>query len=167
MASQDQHETNLCPCKSGKSYESCCGPILSGRKPAKTAEDLMRSRYTAYCRGRSEYVLRTWHKSTRPVTLDPGTIPEWNNLEVIRTEKGHEEDSEGYVEFRASAMTHLTPYSLHETSYFVKEKGQWFYVSGKLEEQPGDSVGRKRSKTGRNSPCPCGSGKKFKKCCGR
>lgn len=126
----------------------------------------MRSRYTAFVVKNITYLLKSWHPSTRPDTIDSGAIPEWYDLHIIRTEKGEEDDLEGVVEFQASAFIQKKTWRLHETSRFVKEDGQWLYVDGDVKK---DATGdeEKVSKTGRNAPCPCGSGKKFKRCCGR
>jgi SEC-C motif domain protein len=146
---------------SGFLYDYCCGAVLSGRKNAATAEDLMRSRYSAYVLGDASYLMRTWHSSTRPVDMDPATFPNWCGLEIIRTEKGRADDEEGVVEFKARAISRKKMIELHEVSRFVKEAGQWLYVAGDIcEDGPG------AGDVGRNSPCPCGSGRKFKKCCG-
>ncbi|PXF60388.1 MAG: hypothetical protein C4B58_00715 [Deltaproteobacteria bacterium] len=153
-----------CPCNSGKPYSNCCEPLLTGDKNAITAEALMRSRYTAYVERNTNYLLKTWHSSTRPANIDPATIPEWYGLHIINTEAGGETDNKGLVEFKAISLSHKKIWQLHETNRFVKEDGQWFYVDGDIL---GDSPPiRKNKKVGRNEPCPCGSGKKFKKCCG-
>ncbi|WP_028586067.1 YchJ family protein [Desulfogranum mediterraneum] len=152
-----------CPCNLAVAYEDCCKPIHSGQRQADTAEALMRSRYSAYVAADIDYLLKTWHPSTRPAAIDPKTIPRWCGLEVIRTEQGGRDDQQGVVEFRAQAMSHDKALVLHELSRFVCEDGRWLYLDGELQ---GDGGGLKASKVGRNSPCPCGSGKKFKKCCG-
>jgi len=126
----------------------------------------MRSRYSAYVMGDISYVLKTWHSSTRPSAIDPATLPNWCSLEIIRTEKGQVDDDEGVVEFKAKALSLNKMFELHEVSRFVKEAGQWLYVSGDVGEDS-QEAGREADKVGRNSPCPCGSGKKFKRCCGR
>jgi len=79
-----------CPCNSGISYSSCCKPLISGKKCAVTAEALMRSRYTAYVVKDVNYLLRTWHSSTRPATIVSAEIPEWYGLHIVRTESGDE-----------------------------------------------------------------------------
>jgi len=156
--------TNSCPCNSGAPYTECCDPLLSGSRSATTAEALMRSRYSAYVVRDVAYLLRTWHPSTRPLTIEPTTIPDWHGLHVIHTEKGMETDDEGVVEFEASSLSLEKIWRLHEVSRFVKENGRWLYVDGDIK---GDLPPAERSgpKVGRNDPCPCGSGKKFKKCC--
>ena len=126
----------------------------------------MRSRYTAYIEKNVGYILQTWHPSTRPSVLDPATIPTWCGLQIVRTERGRTDDDEGFVEFVATALVRHKLCTLHEVSRFVREAGQWLYVSGDLLKDGGQEEIR-AGKTGRNDPCPCGSGKKFKKCCGR
>lgn len=142
----------------------CCGLYISGEKHAPTAEALMRSRYTAYTRQDDNYLLNTWHPDTRPSekpSEDKNTV--WTGLEVIRTEEGKENDSQGIVEFIANCTVKGTTSHLHEISRFVYEGDRWYYLDGQ-GQQP---VRRDTPKVGRNDPCPCGSGKKFKKCCGR
>jgi len=166
LAGTSMATSKQCPCASGLPYSVCCEPLHAGKTHAVTAEGLMRSRYSAYVEGQLSYLLRTWHSSTRPPALDPATFPDWCGLEILRTERGQEEDDEGVVEFVATALMHKRLCKLRETSRFVKESGQWFYLSGEMigesEQGKGDA-----DKVGRNDPCPCGSGKKFKKCCGR
>ena len=91
-------EKTPCPCGSGLPNDRCCGPLLAGTRQAATAEALMRSRYTAYCTGDTAYVLRTWHPSTRPATLDTDDQPQWRWLEIIRTAEGGQADDKGVVE---------------------------------------------------------------------
>lgn len=154
-----------CPCGSGLLFQQCCAPVLYGFKKARTAEMLMRSRYAAYVAGNIAYLMETWHPSTRPAAIEAATIPEWCSLEIIRTEQGLEDDETGRVEFRATARSHQNILTLHEVSHFVREAGQWLYVGGDVgEDRP--RAGKAADKVGRNCACPCGSGKKFKKCCG-
>jgi len=125
----------------------------------------MRSRFTAYVLRDINYLLASWHPSTRPIAIDPATIPDWTSLQIIRTEKGREIDTEGVVEFRAIAMARKTFCRFQEMSRFVKENGQWFYTDGDLKGAPAPSERSVAPKVWRNDPCPCGSGKKHKKCC--
>ena len=153
-----------CPCNSGSPHSSCCEPLISGKKRAITAETLMRSRYTAYVVKNVDYLLKTWHPSTKPTNIDLGTIPEWYGLHIVSTEAGDESDSNGTVEFKATSLSQGKILQLQEKSRFVKEHDQWLYVDGDIKgDRP--SIARVK-KVGRNEPCPCGSGKKFKKCCG-
>ncbi|MBA3014331.1 MAG: SEC-C domain-containing protein [Proteobacteria bacterium] len=155
----------ICPCNSGVPYSLCCEPLLIGDRIAATAEVLMRSRYTAYVVGDVDYLFRSWHPSTRPVDIDAATIPEWQGLHIVRIVKGLEADNEGVVEFKATFLSQQNIFQLHEVSRFVKEEGHWFYVDGDIKSG-GLLAERAGPKAGRNNPCPCGSGKKFKKCCG-
>ncbi len=151
-------EDRLCPCGSLKLSSECCGPFLSGSLKPKTALDLMRSRYTAYHLKNGAYLLKTWHQSTCPVDLgflDDDT--EWVGLNVVRYEAGGIKDSEGVVEFIASYRQGGVLLRFRECSRFLKELGEWFYLDGIVRSEPNP---------GRNDPCWCGSGKKYKKCCG-
>ena len=158
-------DTNICHCNSDRPYAECCEPLLSGDHTALTAEALMRSRYTAYVLRDTGYLLKSWHPSTRPDKIDPAAIPEWHGLHIVRTEKGRESDNEGVVEFKATSFFQKIPWQLHEASRFVKEDGQWLYVDGDIKADS-PPVERRMPRVGRNDPCHCGSGKKFKKCCG-
>jgi SEC-C motif-containing protein len=123
----------------------------------------MRSRYTAYVMADIDYLLRTWHPSTRPDSLDAATIPDWFDLRIVRTEEGGEQAAQGVVEFVADAgLPGGEGWKLHEVSRFVREEGRWFYVDGKTTVTPSPT---KTTKVGRNEPCTCGSGKKAKRCC--
>ncbi len=154
-----------CPCKSEKKYDECCGPYLEGVKAAPTAEALMRSRYTAYTKDDYDYVIRTCHSSTRPSAedFDDDTAINWTGLEIVATENGLEDDDDGIVEFIARYNFNGNDLGQHERSSFVKEDGEWFYVEGDFVKPPPV----RSEKIGRNEPCSCGSGKKYKKCCYR
>ncbi|MCP4692427.1 MAG: hypothetical protein GY859_30555 [Desulfobacterales bacterium] len=156
-------EQRACPCDSGRSYTSCCEPLIAGGKNAGGAEALMRSRYTANVLKEVDYLLKTWHASTRPAEISPDSIPEWQGLQIIRVEKGRENDLRGVVEFKADALLGKERRTLHEVSRFVKENGRWLYMDGDQRDSPPPP----RKKVGRNAPCPCGSGKKYKKCHGK
>ncbi len=117
-----------CPCGAAASYAACCGRYLdAGQRPA-TAEALMRSRYMAYVQGRADYLLQTWHPSTRPATLDlEGEPGAWLGLKVIRAEARDPEDAQGLVEFVARYKVNGRAHRQHEISHFVRENHQWFY----------------------------------------
>ena len=121
----------LCPCGgSNKNYPDCCGRYLDSSEAAPTAEALMRSRYTAYTIGRENYLLATWHHSTRPASLDLASEPrsKWLGLEVKRHEQS--DSNHAVVEFVARYKVGGRAHRLHEVSRFVREAGQWFYVDG-------------------------------------
>ena len=118
-----------CPCGSGSPYRSCCEPFLDGA-PAPTAEQLMRSRYTAYVRGHENHLFRTWHPATRPADVRPDHGVTWLGLEVVRTEAGGPEDDHGTVTFAARYRTARGEHVLHETSRFERRAGRWVYRDG-------------------------------------
>ena len=152
-----------CPCGNSTPYEKCCGIFIDGKEIPETAESLMRSRYSAYALQNDQYLLKTWHPSTRPSykpSDDDGTT--WTNLEILRTEKGLKNDTDGIVEFIAQCDVKGTTSHIHETSNFLYEDGRWYYV----DAQTPQPVRREAPKVGRNELCPCGSNKKYKKCCG-
>ena len=114
-----------CPCDSGLLYESCCKPWHDG-EPALTPEALMRSRYSAYVLGLSDYLLASWHPSTAPGELDMSPV-KWLGLEVKHAEQT--EDA-GVVEFVARYKVDGRAERIHEISRFVREEGRWLYVDG-------------------------------------
>ncbi|MET0094083.1 MAG: YchJ family protein [Sedimenticola sp.] len=159
-----------CPCGSGKVFDSCCGPVLSGEVPAATAEALMRSRYSAFVTGSVDFLTESLHPAHRhdhdaAATRRWAEQSDWLGLEIVSTEAGGEKDEEGKVEFIATFKEKGMVRRHHEMSSFKKDQGRWYYVDGKLV-MPETQV-HEGPKVGRNDPCPCGSGKKYKKCCGR
>jgi len=117
-----------CPCGENARYAACCGLFLDSGQVPETAEALMRSRYTAYVRGRADYLLRTWHSATQPATLDLESEPvRWLGLKILRVAAGGSEETHGTVEFVARYKVGGQAHRLHEVSRFVRENGQWFY----------------------------------------
>jgi len=160
---------NLCPCGSKKTYKECCQSFISGQALPPTAEALMRSRYSAYVKHAYQYVYDTYHPDTRKhFTLD--AIEEqsehinWMGLKISETTAGKENDQQGSVNFTASyKLDDGNVHYLAERSFFNKVGDRWYYLNG---ETRFTSTAAKSDKQGRNDPCACGSGKKFKKCCG-
>jgi len=120
----------------------------------------MRSRYSAFVLGLGEYLVHSWH----PDYLGELTAAElsqtdtcWDGLDII-TSEGGAHDEVGMVEFKAWFRDGDERRCLHERSRFVRYEGRWVYTEGELAPTP--------QRVGRNDPCPCGSGKKLKKCCG-
>lgn len=113
-----------CPCGSGKAYDDCCGPLLSAERLAATAEELMRSRYTAYFYGNRQHLWRTWHPKTRPAEVTLDSSMSWTGLEIMAIRDGGAEDETGIVEFVASYVGG----TLHERSRFAKRGGRWSYL---------------------------------------
>lgn len=124
-----------CPCGSDLPLSGCCGPLLDGRRAASSAEQLMRSRYTAYASGRLDYVRDTWHPSTRPADLAPQTRLRWLGLKVLHSEAGSAGDDIGTVEFVARSKIAGRAQRMHETSRFRFENGRWWYVDGDVGDR--------------------------------
>ena len=160
-----------CPCGSGLGLEACCGPIIDGSRAAPTAEALMRSRYTAYALKKTEYITATHDPETRDDVDEEGTRDwaartTWQSLEILETKAGGPSDDEGEVEFVAHfADEKGRSVAHHERSTFAKRDGRWYFVDGVTPKQA--PARRTEPKVGRNDACPCGSGKKYKKCHGR
>lgn len=120
-----------CPCLSGLTYEACCGPLHLGAAVAQTAEQLMRSRYSAFAVGNEAYLLATWHPTTRPDDLRLDDQIRWYRLDIIATSAGTPFDTTGTVEFEAFRKAATGNGSQREVSEFVRESGRWFYVDGR------------------------------------
>ena len=119
---------NVCPCGSNQSYTDCCGRYHAGLLP-QTAEQLMRSRYSAFALNNETYLLASWHSDTRPISLglsDQEPV-KWVELKVLsHTEEGNK----ATVEFIARYKINGKAQKIHELSRFIKEQGRWFYLDG-------------------------------------
>ena len=156
-----------CPCGSGSGFDECCGPIIGGT-PAPSPEALMRSRYSAFVHGDLDYIESTHAKEVRDdfnrsTAESTAQSVEWVGLEIRETSDGGADDDTGTVEFRARFKKDGALQVHHERSNFRREEGRWVYVDGKMNPK---GKPRRVEKVGRNEPCPCGAGKKYKKCCG-
>lgn len=142
-----------CICGLENDFSDCCEKIINRTKQASTPEELMRSRYSAYVLGNGPYLVDSSVKENQ-VKDDIALIEEFSNsvdwlkLDVLNVQGDT-------VEFKAYYKDDEAIHVLHEKSNFVIEDGVWKYKDGELYA----------SKVERNEPCPCGSGKKFKKCC--
>ncbi|HVL02513.1 MAG TPA: YchJ family metal-binding protein [Dongiaceae bacterium] len=151
-----------CPCGSTLPLSTCCGRFHNGQEKAPTAEALMRSRYSAFALQNSAYLLRTLHPQRRSadeiqqIERSFAGI-QWQALLILDRVEGSESDNTGIVEFVAEYDAEGRRGHLHERSHFVKENGEWFYTRGETGQV---------AMPGRNDPCWCGSGRKFKKCHG-
>lgn len=169
---------NNCPCGSGLLLQSCCLPLIQGKKTAETAEQLLRSRYTAFTRGDVDYIVSSHHPRTREhVKRDEieewSRTSEWLGLEILKSEAGGPNDEKGalaiHVRYRSTEAVEegAVPGEVTdhlELSLFERDEAQWKFVDARpLKTGP---IRREEPKIGRNDPCPCGSGKKHKKCCG-
>ncbi|MGV8992515.1 MAG: YchJ family protein [Flavobacterium sp.] len=118
-----------CYCGSSLSFENCCKPIIDSQKKASSAEELMRSRYSAYCVQNAEYLLKTTHKSTRKFhrksdILDWSKSNNWLKLEIISSSEQTVEFKAFYIDSDLNALVH------HEKSTFLMEDSAWFYKDG-------------------------------------
>ncbi len=147
-----------CPC-GGASYAACCQPFHSGAAIPASAEQLMRSRYSAYTLRMEDYLKATWHPSTRPTDaiVDPDERLQWLGLEVksglrLRQRKEETEPDSDSVEFVARYRVNGRAHRLHELSRFVRERedgvARWYYLDGSFPE-PGPQQGKTRSKKDR------------------
>ncbi len=156
----------LCPCGSRRLFRDCCEPFILNQKHPSTAEELMRSRYSAFTVAATGYLLKTSHPRLRKQLKEEDLLSwarenQWQRLEVSDTIKGQPADTEGEVTFKAFYLDpEGKPQVHHEHSRFVKDENRWLYLSGSAPSP------LPRKTPGRNEPCPCGSGKKFKQCCG-
>ncbi len=128
----------------------------------------MRSRYTAFARGDIDYIMGT-HAPAEGVEIDRAETEKWSResewlgLTIVATEAGGPDDDEGIVEFIARFRTGGRELAHRERSRFRRSEGRWFYVDGDTVKPP---PVRAEKRVGRNEPCPCGSGKKYKRCHG-
>ncbi|MEV7973969.1 YchJ family protein [Cellulomonas sp. NPDC089187] len=121
-----------CPCLSGQPYDDCCGRFHRGEATAPTAEQLMRSRFSAFAVNDADYLLATWHPRTRPAMLELDPADRWYRLDVHATERGGPFDDAGLVEFTAYHRGPSGAGTLHEVSRFVREDGRWLYLDGQV-----------------------------------
>jgi SEC-C motif-containing protein len=158
-----------CPCGSGQPYADCCAPLINGEAQAQSAEALMRARYSAHVNSEIDYIHDTTLASrrdnfNRARLLNWTQHAQWLGLEILDTTDGMPEDTTGTVEFIARYREKGKRVNHHEIAEFTKEDGRWFFKDGNPPKA--EQFIRQGPKVGRNDPCPCGSGKKYKKCCG-
>ena len=151
----------VCPCGSRLSYIQCCGIYHHQQDDPPTPERLMRSRYTAFSLGLESYLINTWHHTTRPegpLHLDHD-LTRWIGLEIMHAHHDHTQQNPefGRVEFKAYSIINQHLRCLHEHSRFICEGEKWRYLDGTCEIS--------ERKLSRNELCPCGSGRKVKRCC--
>ena len=151
-----------CLCGSGNVYSDCCQVFHTGEKIPVTAEALMRSRYTAYALHNADYLRATWDETKRPERIDFSREQiKWLRLDVTEIKRGGEKDDKGLVTFKAYYEQDGKEHCMNEISRFTKHNGHWFYLDGVIK-----SIGTGTVNLGKNAPCSCGSGKKYKRCCG-
>ena len=159
---------NSCPCGSGADYAHCCEPVITGKRPAQTAEQLMRARYSAHVGLQMDFIFESTHPDHRAGYDPDGTRAwaeqsTWQGLEIVGVTTGMAYDTASEVEFIARYKNKDISREHHERGQFEKQDGQWFFTEGIMVKQKPIAA----SKVGRNDPCPCGSSLKYKKCCGK
>jgi SEC-C motif domain protein len=155
-----------CPCGSGGTFGECCEPLLKQQRSAATAEELMRSRFTAHALRDYAHLHRTYLGTARQTYREEapeGPQLDWTRLVIHTHEPGAKPDT-AFVEFTAFYQHEGTEYPMPEKSEFSRVDGVWYYARTVRE---GPAPVKAGPKVGRNDPCPCGSGKKYKHCCGR
>ena len=156
-----------CPCGSGSTFNECCEPIIKGTRESETAEQLMRARYSAFVTGAIDFIVSSTHSRTQK-EIDLTFIREWSEtstwhgLEILETKTISEKKAS--VSFEARYTQKEQEQNHREKSLFEREDGRWRFVTG--DELKNPTVRYETAKPGRNEPCPCGSGKKYKKCHG-
>ena len=157
-----------CHCGSDRQYSDCCEPFISRQAKAPTAEALMRSRYSAYVERAIDYIVNTCVAKDGSEDIDHKSTREWSEkstwlgLKITAVEGGGPEDAEGTVDFEASYERDGLRDVHQEKAKFKRENGEWLYDEGVIVPR---TIVRVSPKVGRNEPCPCGSGKKYKHCC--
>lgn len=153
---------SLCPCGSNKPFHACCEPYLKQTLKPQSAEQLMRSRFSAFCLENADYLIATLHPSQRNSNnkqqlLESFKLTRWLNL-IVQHSSIDTLEKNATVSFIARFEENKALFELHEKSNFIKETQQWYYVNGNTHIK---AITLKR-----NEPCWCNSGIKFKKCHG-
>lgn len=150
-----------CECGENRSFDECCGRYLEGKAVPSTCEELVRARFVAFGFGRFDYIEET---QIGPLSTEvrERQAPEWERLEILSYEDGGADDETGSVEFKAYYRDGDEICIHHEVSYFVREDGEWRYSEGDITEQSVEDSDDRDD----NRPCPCGSGRKYRRCCG-
>jgi len=163
---QAEIKTTICPCGSGNNLKQCCEQYIKGDVLPPTPEALMRSRYTAFTLEDIHYIKNTMKgKALLKADIDETSAwmgqCQWLNLEVVKTQIRN--PKLGMVHFIATYEQNGEKHKIEEISEFKKIGNKWFYTQGR---QLKNIDPNQKPKVGRNEPCTCGSGKKFKQCCG-
>jgi SEC-C motif-containing protein len=154
-----------CPCGSGQLFDACCGPALAGTRAPATAEALMRSRFTAHVAHDWLYLHRTYGPTANTPfkpEADEVAAPGWSRL-VIHSHEVTPDPDHAYVEFTAFFVDKNGEHPMQEKSEFRRTGSRWLFTRTIRQGPP--PVKSTAPKVGRNDPCPCGSGKKYKHCC--
>ena len=160
--------TDPCPCESGLSLGTCCGQYFDGIIFPSTPEQLLRSRYVAHVTHNHKYLIDTTHEHYKHEESEADITKwidqlEWKGFTILTSLGGKEKDTTASIAFIVHFLVNGTPQEMKETAHFIKENGRWLYTYGDVEGHI--TYRREQPKVGRNELCPCGSGKKYKKCC--
>jgi SEC-C motif-containing protein len=160
----DTGPERACPCGSGKTFAACCGPVIARTRPAADAEELMRSRFSAHVVRDFEHLHRTFLKTAQEPYVPDSEVGgrDWTRLVIHSHEPGLKPDT-AYVDFTAYYRENDAEQAFHEKGEFRRVEGTWYYASTVRQGPP--PIKSTQAKVGRNEPCPCGSGKKYKQCC--
>jgi len=121
---------SACHCGLPQPYPNCCAGFVSGAEHATTAEQLMRSRYSAFVECDEAYLLASWHPQTRPSRVSFDSEQRWLGLRIKDCTAGGPADNVGTVEFVARFKINGKGHRLHERSRFEKIAGRWYYLDG-------------------------------------
>ena len=162
--------TDACPCQAGPTYAECCQDFHRKERWPEDPVTLMRSRYSAFAAGEVGFLVDSLDSSKRS-DVDEKELGEWSRgsdwlgLRILESAGGGPDDDEGTVEFEAHYKVKESGEEVHhrERATFRRRDGVWYFLDGKV--RGGEPIQNTEEKVGRNDPCPCGSGKKFKKCC--
>lgn len=152
---------------SGLDFQECCEPYLKGIKEPQSAQKLMRARYSAYVTSHIDFIEQTQtlnddEEFDRMEATSWSRNSKWLGLEILDTKDGGKDDNKGIVEFIAHFEDKDGKHAHHEVSLFHKIEGKWMFHQSLT---PKNRPYVRETKIGRNDPCPCGSQKKYKKCC--
>lgn len=157
MITNNPDSEKICPCQSGKTYDVCCRIIHLDQQKAELPEQLMRARYSAYGLAMKDFILSSWALESRPEHLTLNSEIRWFALEIVDSEPISAQSTSAHVSFVAKYVHHNRVFILEERSTFIKRSNRWFYLNGDSRSYT--------LKLGGKATCPCGSGKKFKRCC--
>ncbi|PWK50113.1 YchJ family protein [Pleionea mediterranea] len=168
-----------CYCGSKIAFSVCCLPVIERTKKPENAEQLMRSRFSAFCTHNGDYLFETHHPQYRTgLTAAKLTLSakqtQWINLDVVS--HNHLGEQESSVHFKAWFIEGGILRCMEENSKFISIDGQWFYCEpialvnntskpNLLQLTTSDHQLEENKKISRNAPCPCDSGQKYKRCC--
>ncbi|TNF68652.1 MAG: YchJ family protein [Gammaproteobacteria bacterium] len=138
MITKNNSKELICPCKSKLNYDQCCKIAHDNHQSVQTAEQLMRSRYSAYVLKLVDYIVETTHPQKRSKNLyleiaQWAEKPKWLNLEIMSKRFGQANDKVGFVEFKALYLLDGKEQFMHENSKFKKFSNKWYYFDGKLK----------------------------------